>query len=146
MTTLKDIKEAVVNILESLYPKMQIYGADTIEGYKRPSFFVSARLTTLEATKNCIHQNAEIAIDYIQTSPDEEKGMGVLSNIQQNLTPKLVVGDRFLNTSDFDFDFVGTFANIPHLEFQIEYWDEYGNKTEDEPQKMKKLILRQEVR
>lgn len=145
MITLKDIKESVNSILKMLYPKMPIYGIDTIEGYKRPSFFVYAKTTTLETTKNCIHQNVEIAIDFIQNSPDEEIGMDVLCNIQMKLSPKIQVTERYLNTSDFDFDFIGTFENIPHMEFRIEYWDDYGNK-EEEHQDMKELNLRQEVK
>ena len=38
--TLKEIKKAVNSALKEKYPDVKIYGADTIEGYMRPSFFV----------------------------------------------------------------------------------------------------------
>lgn len=36
--TLKEIKKAVNSALKERYPEYKIYGADTIEGYTRPSF------------------------------------------------------------------------------------------------------------
>lgn len=36
--TLKEIKKAVNSALKEKYPGVNIYGADTIEGYVRPSF------------------------------------------------------------------------------------------------------------
>ena len=37
--TLKEIKKAVNSALKEKYPDVKIYGADTIEGYMRPSIF-----------------------------------------------------------------------------------------------------------
>ena len=36
--TLKEIKKAVNSALKERYPDTKIYGADTVEGYMRPSF------------------------------------------------------------------------------------------------------------
>jgi len=47
--TLKEIKKAVNSALKEKYPDVKIYGADTIEGYMRPSFFVYITQTFSES-------------------------------------------------------------------------------------------------
>ena len=54
--TLKEIKKAVNSALKERFPDMKIYGADTIEGYIRPSFFVYITQTFSESTKNAAHK------------------------------------------------------------------------------------------
>ena len=56
MPSLKEIKTAVNSALKKLYPKANIYGADTVEGYSKPCFFVYVDQTFGAATKNAIHK------------------------------------------------------------------------------------------
>ena len=81
--TLKEIKKAVNSALKEKYPDVKIYGADTIEGYMRPSFFVYITQTFLESTKNATHKNVEIEIDFIQRAANEEEAMKFFARMEE---------------------------------------------------------------
>lgn len=142
--TLKEIKKAVNSALKEKYPDTKIYGADTVEGYTRPSFFVYATQTYSETTKNAFHKNIEIEIDLIQKAPDETESMKFFSDMQELFGLKLTVGSRSLNTSNMDLSFEGENANIPVCQFDVEFWDQIQRKENSE--KMKELIFVQEVK
>jgi len=142
--TLKEIKKAVNSALKEKYPDVKIYGADTVEGYTRPSFFVYVTQTYSEAIKNAFHKNVEVEIDFIQKAPDEAEGMDFFSNMEKLFGLKLTVGSRNLNTSNIDLNFQGENANIPVCQFDVEFWDQILRK--DDSETMKELIIKQEVR
>ena len=124
MPSLKEIKKAVSSALKKPYPKTKVYGADTVESYSKPCFFVYVTQTFSEATKNAIHKNVEIEIDYIQNSPDENKAMDFFEKMENAFCQKLVVGTRHLSTSELLADFAGERSNIPVFTFDVEFWDE----------------------
>lgn len=101
-------------------------------------------LDILEATRNCVHKTAEIEIDYIQTAPNEEKALEFFEKAEQRFIPKLYAGDRKLTTAEFYFDFLGDHGDIPHVEFQTEFWDDWG--TEETAETMKEFNMKQEVK
>ena len=140
MTTLKDIKKAVNTALKQAYPKNKIYGADTVEGYSRPSFFVYVTQTFSEATKNAVHKNVEIEIDYIQKSPDEPDAMEFFSNMESIFHHKLKLDNgRQLTTDNHTSGFEGEYNNIPIYSFEVEFWSDIDKKEEN-------LALMQEVK
>ena len=96
--TLKEIKRAINTVLKKMYPDVKIYGADTMEGYTRPAFFVYVTQTFSEKTKNAVHKNVEIEIDLIQKRPDELAAMELFEKMEAAFGYKLAVGDRKLNT------------------------------------------------
>lgn len=121
--TLKDIKKAVNSALKKQFPECKVYGADTVEGYTRPSFFVYVTQTFSETTKNAFHKNVEIEIDYIQKSPDEGGAMEFFRKMETLFGQKLQVETRLLNTSNLNMDFQGENSNIPVFSFDVEFWD-----------------------
>lgn len=132
MTTLKDIKKAVNTALKQAYPKYKIYGADTVEGYSRPSFFVYVTQTFSEATKNAVHKNVEIEIDYIQKSPDEPDAMEFFSKMESIFCQKLNLDNgRQLTTDNHTSGFEGEYNNIPIYSFEVEFWSTIGKKEEN---------------
>lgn len=142
--TLKEIKKAVNSALKERYPDTKIYGADTVEGYMKPSFFVYATQTFSESTKNAFHKNVEIEIDFIQKSPNEAAGMDFFNAMQELFGQKLTVGNRSLNTSNMDLNFQGENSNIPVCQFDIDFWDSIP-KT-DNSKMMEEMRLSQEVK
>lgn len=142
--TLKEIKKAVNSALKEKYPEMKIYGADTVEGYTRPSFFVYATQTFSETTKNAFHKNIEIQIDLIQKNPDEGEGMDFFGTMQELFGQKLTVGERSLNTSNMDLNFQGENSNIPICIFEVEFWDAIPRT--DNSKLMEELTITQEVK
>ena len=102
---MKPIKKAVVAALKQAYPDLPVYGVDTKEGYKRPSFFVYVTQTFAAPTKNYLHVSADIEIDYIQKKPDESEAIAFFEDMQELFCMKLPVGEALLNTSDLYMDF-----------------------------------------
>ena len=109
--TLKEIKKAVNSALKEKYPDVKIYGADTIEGYMRPSFFVYITQTFSESTKNATHKNVEIEIDFIQRAANEEEAMKFFARMEELFGQKVTAGNRNLNTNNMELDFQG--ENLP---------------------------------
>lgn len=142
--TLKEIKKAVNSALKERYPDMKIYGADTVEGYTRPSFFTYVTQTFSESTKNAFHKNVEVEIDYIQKSANETDGMNFFEAMEELFGQKLTVGSRNLSTSNMDLNFQGENANIPVCQFDMEFWDVIPRT--DSSKLMEELKLSQEVK
>ncbi len=141
--TLKDIKKAVNTALKKKYPDIKVYGADTVEGYTKPSFFVYATQTFSESTKNAFHRNVEVEIDYIQKSANEADGMDFFTGMTELFGQKLEVGNRSLNTSNIYLNFEGENQNIPVCTFEVEFWDAIP-KT-DNSKLMEEIEISQEV-
>ena len=142
--TLKEIKKAVNSALKERYPDMKIYGADTVEGYTRPSFFVYITQTFSESTKNAFHKNVEVEIDFIQKNTNEAEGMAFFAAMEEMFGQKLTVGSRSLNTSDMELTFQGENANVPMCRFDVEFWDRI--ERQENVETMKILMLGQEVK
>lgn len=143
MTTLKDIKKAVNTALKELYPYNKIYGADTVEGYEKPSFFVYVTQTFSESTANYTHKNVEIEVDYIQKEPDESDAMDFFAKVEDRFRTKLKVEDRLLNTSELYSGFIGDNTNIPTFTFNVEFFDFY--RKEENVAMMEDVQIKQEV-
>ena len=142
--TLKEIKKAVNSALKERYPDMKIYGADTIEGYTRPSFFGYITQTFSESTKNAFHKNVEVEIDFIQKHTNEANGMDFFAVMEEIFGQKLTIGNRSLNTSNVNLNFQGENSNIPVCTFEVEFWDSIPRT--DNSKLMKELKLSQEVK
>lgn len=139
---MKPIKKAVVAALKQAYPDLPVYGVDTKEGYKRPSFFVYVTQTFAAPTKNYLHVSADIEIDYIQKKPDESEAIAFFEDMQELFCMKLPVGEALLNTSDLYMDFDN--QNVPVFGFEVEYWEEVKRKPETAVL-MRELRLSQKV-
>ena len=134
--TLKEIKKAVNSALKERYPDMKIYGADTVEGYTRPSFFVYITQTFSESTKNAFHKNVEVEIDFIQKHTNEADGMDFFTAMEEMFGQKLTIG--------MDLNFQGENAKIPVCQFDVEFWDVIPRT--DCSKLMEELKLSQEVK
>lgn len=145
--TLKEIKKAVNSALKERFPDMKIYGADTVEGYTRPSFFVYVTQTFSESTKNVFHKNVEVEIDFIQKNTNEAEGMAFFAAMEEMFGQKLTIGSRRLNTSNMNLNFQGENANIPVCQFDVEFWDVIPRRPRTDSSKlMEELKISQEVK
>lgn len=133
MTTLGEIERAVCAALKRAYPEEKIYGADTLEGYTKPSFFVYVTQTFSEATKNALHKTVEIEIDYIQGKPDEPEAMKFFEVMERMFYHKLKTESRQLTISNLSMFFEGDNKNIPCFTFELEFWDAIEKETDDVP-------------
>lgn len=142
--TLKEIKKAVSTALKTKYPDMKVYGADTVEGYDRPSFFVYVLQTFSEKTMNGTHKNVEIEIDFIQKSPDESEAMDFFTAMEELFQYKLQVGYRKLTTDNMNCTFEGAYKSIPVCTFDVEFWDRIKRATDEAL--IKEINVKQEIK
>lgn len=145
MPSLKEIKKAVNSALKKLYPKVNIYGTDTVEGYSKPCFFVYVDQTFGAATKNAIHKNVEVEIDYIQKAPNESEAMDFFAKMEKEFCQKLKLPNRQLSTSELTYQFAGTNENVPAFFFDLEFWDVI-EKEPDHSALMGSLELNEQVK
>lgn len=143
MTTLTEIRKAVSTALRQAYHKANIYGVDTLEGYKKPSFFVYVTQTFSEATANAVHKNVEIEIDYIQKVPNEIEALEFFDRMESLFCHKLKTENRQLTTDNLNSYFDGENMNIPCFSFEVEFWSAIDKK--DNSALMGELHLKQEV-
>lgn len=144
MTSLADIKWAVALVLMKKYPDIPVYGADTVEGYQRPAIFSYISASVIETTMNCVHKNVDVELYLIQQAADEEMAMEFLSDLQGLFSPVIEVGKRFLCTTDFYAGMAGEHANIPNVQFTIDFWDDI-HREEDESVLLEEVNIKQEV-
>lgn len=143
MTTLKEIRNGVCTALQYAYPKINIYGVNTVEGYRKPSFFVYVTQTFSEATANAVHKNVEIEIDYIQKKPNEIEALEFFDKMESIFSHKLKTENRQLTTDNLNSFFDGENMNIPCFSFEVEFWSAIDKK--DNSALMGRLHLKQEV-
>lgn len=145
MTTLEEIKKAVSAELKKRYPDYEVYGVDTVDGYERPSFFVYVTQTFSESTKNVMHKNVEVEIDFVQKVTNEVEAMKFFETMERVFGQKLKTENRHLTTSNLSTGFDGENKNLPYFIFEIEFWSAI-EKEKDEAPMMGEVNIEQEVK
>lgn len=123
--TIIDVKKQINLMLREKYPpgEYEIYGVDTTEGYARPCFFVKLQPITMEAEGiNRYNNELTCYIDYIQDHIDEVDMLQKVEEIRKMFELYFKVGDRAIDCSNFDFDFVGQKKNIVEISFDMQFY------------------------
>jgi hypothetical protein len=119
MITLKDIKTAVVSVLNSNFTQ-EVQSSDVKEGFKRPSFFVELDNATSSSTEEQKHRGLTIRIYYFPS--DRNKNSIELLDIQEALENafdlKLTVLDRKFTINETESE---TTDGVLTFSFDIEY-------------------------
>lgn len=118
---IEHIRAAVYRALNTQFPELPVYGYETKEGYKRPSFFVYVTQTFAAPTKNFLHVGADVEIDFLQKKSDERGAHEFFAKMQKLFCRKLPVEDTCVNTSDLYMDIQN---GIPIFGFEVEYWED----------------------
>lgn len=129
-----DIRNAILKLLSAKYPTYKLYGNEVIEGYTKPSFFIDVRLGGMsDQTINTVEKEYRVHIVYFQKTKDnkdqydkvEEIAELLVSTSKRNRHKKLVIeiNDRFLDISEFSYDYTGKDNNILCIDFSIKFAD-----------------------
>lgn len=120
--TYSDIKKSIMQTLREGFPGEKVYGTDSIKGFKRPCLFVSLSPGLTEETVNIKAKTCYVEILRMQPQPDEEDALVFFEKVEGLFSPKVAVGNRRLNSSDFRAAFIGEGNNVPQIEFEIDYY------------------------
>lgn len=120
--TYSDIKKSIIEALRDAFPGEKIYGTDIVKGFKRPCIFVSLSPGLTEETVNIKAKTCYVEILRMQPQPDEDDALAFFEKVEGIFSPKVAVGNRRLNSSDFRATFIGEENNVPQIEFEIDYY------------------------
>lgn len=128
MTTLKDIKLAVIRRLRDGTDVENIYGEE-IKRKSYPLFQVSVIPNTFATAAAGHHTDKNILVDVMYMDEDftsYEKNHGILEMVDGILRPVLAAGDRYFSIQNASMEITD---QVAHYKFFLEFTDA-GNRTE----------------
>ncbi|MBU5331415.1 hypothetical protein KQI61_04335 [Anaerocolumna aminovalerica] len=145
MITPLDIRTSALGLLKKKYPKCKRYGNEVMEGFDKPSFFMSIMpITNSNASVNFKFYSYSIIITYFPKEPDEIDSLTKAAEIEILFGYQMKVKDRLINITDYSYDFVGNNKNILQITIDVEFYDDIDKK--DNSKIADKLYLRKEKR
>ena len=131
--TITDVKRVCNQTLKAAFPKVTIYDNDTLDGYKRPSFFTE--ILSHGRRKSSRYQTQigfTYRITYFETTHDEAHCLEVYEKICQAFEPSIRLKDHTrLLVNNTDFAWID--ENADKLQVTISFYDavEIGGYSED---------------
>lgn len=134
MTTYADIARALTNTLKEIVPGCKVYSTARVEGIERPAFSFFLKPILTEAANRITRHNVLAAyIDYTQEVKDEGDMYEVAGKLREALGFAYKVGKRYLDVTDFDFEFTGKERNILEMSVTFDYFDMIETDEKAEP-------------
>lgn len=123
MITVIDLKKAMIQLLKKKY-SYPVYSNDVIEGYERPSFFVQLKPVNIsDISVNRSYNKYQIYIIYFQKVKDEVENLKKIDELKELIGMKVTVNQQLLQTSEFEFEWVGEREDILQVSFLVEYFE-----------------------
>lgn len=130
--TISDVKRACNQTLKAAFPKVTIYDNDTLDGYKRPSFFTEIISHGRRKESRYLTQiGFTYRITYFEATHNEAKCLEVYEKICQAFEPMLTVkGHTRLLVNNTDYAWID--ENLDKLQVTISFYDavELGGYTD----------------
>lgn len=139
--TIEEIKAAIVKKLQERYPGTPCYGTETLDGYKKPCFFLYIEGSVILSTVNYTQMRCEVEIIRIQQKRDESDAIQFFENMAGMFSPQINVGDQFFSTENLELAYLGENRDIPDVSFEFEY---YIMKKTETAAVMKEAVIRME--
>lgn len=145
MITVVKLKKALIDVIKNKYGKSyKYYGNEVTEGYDKPSFFTQLlSVNSNNVTTNFAERKYLFVITYFQKQIDEADALAKFSELVEAFGLKVKVNDRYVNVSDFAYEFVGEKSNILQMSLNVSFMD--GIKKEETHQTMKELSVNQRL-
>lgn len=140
-----DVKKALIDVLKKVFgKKYKYYGIEVSEGYEKPSFFTQMIPISMEnETTNITSSAYSFVITYFQQKIDEADALEVFSKIREGYGLKVKIGDRYINVTDVDYDFVGEKSNILQVTVNVLFKDKI--EKEETAQIMKQMEIKRKM-
>ena len=145
MITYADIASALGDTLSGLVPGCGVYSIARTEDFKRPAFFFYLKPILTEAANMRTRHNVVAAyIDYHQKVKDEADMYKVAGKLRDALGFAYKVKSRYLDVTEFDFEFVGKERNIMEMSATFDYFDPI--EADDKAELMEEAIVNVKLR
>ena len=145
--TILEVKKGMLLQMQKILPKSKYkyYAKAVVEEYQRPSFFTQIVPLQMEPENYNSRSNvATFYIAYMQESADEADALEVIQRIRDTFGLYVMVGNRAVKITDFEYSFAGTERNIPEITMNLEWMDRIEHKETD--QVMESLILKRKMK
>ena len=145
MISIVDLKAALNGVIQNKYgSSYKYYGIEITEGYEKPSFFTQLLPVNLNPiTTNFSEKRFSFIITYFSKKVDEEDALSKVSELMDAFGLKVKVKDRYVNVSEFEYEFVGEKSNILQMSLNVSFMDEI--KKEETRQLMNELGVKQRL-
>lgn len=134
--TIFDVKKALISKMKTLFSddEFNYYSKEVTEGYERPAFFTTLKPISVEPL-NYNSQNNQYCfyIDYVQKTEDEADALNVAQKIKDLFGLFVKVGNRAVNVTGFNFDFIGKTKDQLEVAVDLQWIDRIKHNTEDVP-------------
>lgn len=123
---LVQLKTGIVSLMKKKYPspEYKYYSKMVIESYDRPSFFLRlAPIQNSRETTNFRSKQFALYITYFQPILDEVDMLTKVDEIEELFGNYIQIGDRAIDVTGFDFDYLGTDRNILEVTIDLEWMD-----------------------
>ncbi len=124
MYTEKDVKTACNRLLSQTFPDIPVYGTDTLDGYKRPSFFTELVSRGRSRTSRYLAEfGYRYRITYFERTHDEAHCLDVFRKVSEAFEPAVRLGNKRRNclfVEDIDFQFVDEHAD--KLQISVDFY------------------------
>lgn len=102
-----------------------------VENYERPCFFtqllpVDMRPENYNSRRNEVVFYITILLD----EADEARMLDMIQRIRDLFGLNVMIGDKSVNVTDFDWNYAGTDRNIPELSVSLEWLDRIEHKND----------------
>lgn len=124
MILLADIYESITDLLKNKYVNYSTHGHEVTENFSKPCFFVNfASKSITNESANYKKMSYTIIITYYPQEPNEVDNLNKIDEIRELLNFKLKVKERFINITDYAFEFIGDNTNTLQIKIVVEYYE-----------------------
>lgn len=131
--TIKELKTGIINLLKTKYPttKYKYYSMAVVENYSRPCFFT--QIKPLEMKPENYNSRKNAVVFYITAMPEitkEEELLDMIQTVRDLFGMFVRIGDRAIKVTDFDWNYIGTYRNIPEISIELQWLDRIEHKND----------------
>lgn len=133
--TLAEIKKGLLGRMMSIFPSDQYkyYSMDVVEGFDRPCFFTQLKpVDTDPQNYNSRNNILTFYITYFQQEVDEVDMLDKIDQLRDLFGLAVVIGDRAVKVSGFEWDFVGSDRNVAEIQVDIQWADKIRHEVTEQ--------------
>lgn len=127
-----DIMAAINKTLHEMYPKIPTYGADTVDGAKRPYFFTEVIPGKEQKGINFWKRRCNVKVTYVPYIIKQSENIKMAQDIDMKLGIVLSVKDRKLIVRDYSYDQIGNNANLLQITMGFDWFENVASPETEE--------------
>lgn len=134
--TLVELKTGIISLMKKKYPTptYKYYSKMVVESYDRPSFFLRlAPIQNSRETTTFRSKQFALYITYFQPILDEVDILTKIDEIERLFGNYVRIGDRAIDVTGFDFDYLGNDRNILEITVDLEWMDRINTTETADP-------------